>query len=191
MISDRRGCCLTLDEAAVPEITGHHHDAGQQGRQRRGREPPMRVQESGKDDAEAIERYLDREHPQHGDGDGVCSRVEVTHQPTRCGFGQKRQQQSDGHQDGQYPGQPFGGCAISSAHVSRDQGHRDRRENTASGHLDQHIGQGIHALIDLANTVGAHRFGKDQDPAQSGRAGQQGDPGDQPGGSGDPHHGPT
>ena len=50
---------------------------------------------------------------------------------------------------------------------------------------EEHIGQGVDRLIDLAHSTGAHRISEDDDARQSHATGQQGDDGDQPGSAGD------
>ncbi len=135
-------------ERPVGEVSGDDDETGQERRERRGHEPPVRLEDPCEDDGDTVEGQLDGE-------DGQELGAEIDRRHLTCaeqGRGDRPGgEEDDGterEQHGQRPGQQrrgrlVGGPAVCTRECSRHEGHRHGGQDATCGDLEDDVGDGV------------------------------------------------
>ena len=191
LVADERRGDLPLDDRAVPDVRREHDDRRGQRCQRGREEAPVGLEQPGEDDAQPVERHLHGEDPQQGGGHLGRARVAGDHDPRRDRLRQQPEQARERHEHQQGPAEQHG-CrvvgpvALPGPEPLGDDRHGDRGEDATGRDLEEHVGDGVDALVDAADATGAHGIREDEDAREARDPGEQRRDGDQPGGPRDP-----
>ena len=188
----RRG--VGRGEKAERIVGAEHNQAGEQGRESRGHKAAMGLEHSSQHHPDAVQRDLDRKHPQQGARQINLSGV--------GGSGSIQQQLHDGR--GKQPGQSGNGSE--HHHGPREQSRRaavdvltqvsgDGRcqqrdhcsgEGATGRHLEQHIGNRVRRRVRGAYLVGANPGVLSKPAPKANEPGRQSQDGDNRSGAGHP-----
>ena len=152
---------LRAVDQGVTEIRTHHRDAGQQRGDHRPGEPVVGLQHSGQHDADAVQRQLRGEDPEHLGRHLLTVGRNVRQQPGDRP-GQQGDQDRDRHQQGQHPGEQRGrGGADPGAVPVGDrpgqQRHHETGQRTPGDQLEDDVRDGVGGVVDVGQPFAGPR----------------------------------
>ena len=149
-------------DQGVGQVGAHHGDAGQQRGDDRPGEPVVRLQHPGQHDAEAVERQLGGEHPQHPGADVLGVGRHVRAAARRSGRRAARRATASGTSSASVQVSSAEVTAVDPRRVpGRDrpgqQRHDQAGQRTPGDDLEDDVRDGVGGDVDVAERVVARR----------------------------------